>query len=102
MSRYPLPLLFVAPVVTKIAGNLGDRRWLVNLWNHPMYLAASVAGGLILGSRRYADRGASSLQLVLTAIPGNGIRHNLVDLYIHKVFSKNIDQFTIVCLFVEL
>lgn len=67
-----------------------------------MYLAASITGGLILGSRRYADRGASSLQLVLAAIPGNGIRHNLVNLYMHKVFSKNMDQFTVVCLFVVL
>ena len=44
------------------------------------HLAASVAGRLVCGGRRYADGGAASLQLVLATFLGHVIRHDLVDL----------------------
>ena len=49
------------------------------------YLAASVASRLVLGSRRYADRGTASLQLILATLLGHMIRHDLVDLLYPKI-----------------
>jgi len=48
-------------------------------------LAASSASRLVLGSRGYADRRSSSLELVLATLLGHMVRNNLVDLLtLHK------------------